>query len=312
MNWSLYLGDAATVLRTLPKQSVRCCVTSPPYYGLRDYDVEGQIGREAQPTEYVARLVEVFREVRRVLYDDDDGTLWVNLGDSYARNGGTPGGGNRELMHLEGKQKRMTKVPEGSGLKPKDLLGMPWRTAFALQEDGWYLRCDIVWHKPNPMPEQVIDRPTKAHEYVFLLAKSERYFYDYKAILEPFADARMGRDGGKKKSQRNRGGRDDGLTKPSGIDPSKNGGKNKRSVWTLSSEPSREKHYASFPTKLVEPCVLAGSAVGDAVLDPFCGTSTTGVVALRHGRRFIGVDLSEEYLKISQRRLSERQEEEAA
>jgi len=177
-------GDWVEQLKTLPDESVHCCVTSPPYWGLRDYGVRGQLGLEKTPEEYVARVVDGFREVRRVIRTD--GTLWMNLGDSYARNGGEPGGGNRELMHLEGKQRRMLSLPDNSwGLKPKDLVGIPWRVAFALQADGWYLRSDIIWHKPNPMPESVTDRPTKSHEYIFLLSKSQKYFYDAQAIAEP-------------------------------------------------------------------------------------------------------------------------------
>lgn len=306
MSFALYQGDAGACARCFPQGCVRTCITSPPYWGLRDYGVDGQIGLEVTPEEFVAKLVAVFREVRQLLADD--GTLWVVIGDCFTSNNRK----YRDRDQMLGARGMNFRAPTPQGLKAKELVGIPWRLAFALQADGWFLRSDIIWHKLQPMPESVQDRPTRAHEYVFMFAKSERYFYNHKAILEPFADARMGRDGGKKSSERNRGGRDDGFTTPSGIDPSANGGKNKRSVWSLSAELSKVPHYASYPTKLVEPMVLAGSAPGDLVLDPFCGTATTGVVALRHGRRFVGFDLSAEYLTYSWNRLTNLQQQEAA
>lgn len=263
----IIVGDCIDVLRTMQDRSVHCCVTSPPYWGLRDYGVEGQIGLEETPEAYVARLVEVFREVRRVLRDD--GTCWVNLGDSYANDtkwGGTTGGKHVTALHGEnvGRGKRNT------GLKAKDLVGIPWRVAFALQADGWYLRQDIIWAKPNPMPESVTDRCTKSHEYIFLLSKSARYFYDAEAIKESaggwngskFDDARdleirpnTGRGprfGGNKFPDAGSDGPYSGnVYHPSGT-------RNKRSVWTVPSAPFKEAHFATFPPRLIEPCILAG------------------------------------------------------
>jgi DNA modification methylase len=240
--------------------------------------------------------VEVFREVRRVLRDD--GTLWLNLGDSYARNGGETGGGNRELLHLDGTQCRMLKVPSGTGLKPKDLCGIPWRVAFGLQADGWYLRSDIIWHKPNPMPESVTDRPTKAHEYLFLLAKSERYYYDAAAIAEDSVCDRM------------RG----PALHPDTVSTNGNGGlcrremqetRNKRTVWTVPTFSYAEAHFATFPPALIEPCILAGCPEGGTILDPFSGSGTTGVVSLRADRNYIGIELNAEYVEMSRNRIYE-------
>ena len=255
---------------------MNCCVTSPPYWGLRDYGCTGQIGLERTPEEYVAALVAVFREVRRVLRDD--GTLWLNLGDCYARNGGTPGGGNRELMHMEGKQTRMCRIPSGCGLKEKDLAGIPWRVAFALQADGWYLRQDIIWSKLSPMPESVTDRCTKSHEYIFLLTKSANYYYDAKAIAEPvvrgaagstFTDGKTGVNGMGRVSEKPREERET---------------RNKRSVWTVAAAPFPGAHFATFPPKLIEPCILAGCPEGGVCLDPFFGA-----VRLRSYRSLLGV-----------------------
>jgi DNA modification methylase len=275
------VGDVRTRLAELPDGSVQTCITSPPYWGLRDYGQGDQIGLEPTPKEYVAQLVDVFREVRRVLADD--GTLWLNLGDSYGAD--------------------------------KQLMGMPWRVAFALQEDGWYLRQDIIWAKPNPMPEGITDRCTKAHEYVFLLSKSPRYRYDRKAVLEPFADKRMGNPGAYKWSYANdpetgRGVR--GLGGPN-TKLQENGwnadgavkGRNRRSVWTIPSKPFRGAHFAVMPEALVEPCILAGSSPGDLVLDPFTGSGTVGLVALRHGRDFVGVELNPQYAAMAETRISE-------
>lgn len=302
MSYALIHGDALEALRDMPDNTVQCCVTSPPYYGLRNYGVVGQIGNEGDPVEYVKRLTDVFREVRRVM--TPEGTLWLNLGDSYAANRGCQAAstkGGPKHSPAQAAAQSSNRVP--TGLKPKDLIGIPWRVAFALREDGWYLRMDNIWHKPNPMPESVTDRPTKAHEYMFLLAASEHYYYDRKAILEPFSDERQGQDGGRRPSERNRGGRTDGLTKPSGINPSANGGRNKRSVWTIAPQPYKGAHVAVFPEKLVEPCVLAGCPPGGRVLDPFCGSGTTGAVALRHGRDFTGIDLNADYLDLARTRL---------
>lgn len=305
----LLCGEAEQMLSCFAEKEYQCCITSPPYWGLRDYGNTLQIGLEPTPDEYIDRLVAVFSQVRRVLRDN--GTLWLNIGDTYNNCDKWGGGGVNTGKH--------TKAPDGTvpswsgvrrkrrsldGIKPKDLVGIPWMLAFALRKDGWYLRADIIWHKPAPMPESVKDRPTKAHEYLFLLAKNEKYFYDYKAILEPFADSRMGKDGGKGKSIRNIGGRTDGLTKPNNIDPSKNGGRNARDVWTVSAQPYAKAHFAVFPEKLVEPCVLAGSKPGDLVLDPFMGSGTVGVVCNRLGREFTGIELNPDYIKLAEERLS--------
>jgi DNA modification methylase len=289
MNECLF-GDCRDTMRDLIAQGVKVqmCVTSPPYFGLRDYGHPGQLGLEQTPAEYVANMVEVFSLVWYLLADD--GVLWLNLGDSYARNGGEQGGGNRELLHLEGKQTRMLRIPDGSGLKPKDLIGIPWRVAFALQEAGWYLRQDIIWHKPNPMPESVTDRCTKAHEYMFLLTKSERYYFDNEAIKEPaltpgkFNGSTCGKTGAN--GDRNDGGR-------GGIEGG--GTRNRRSVWTIATTPYSGAHFATFPPDLIEPCILAGSRVGDIVLDPFFGSGTTGQVSQALGRQWVGCELNPEY-----------------
>lgn len=312
-------GDCRDVLRTLPDESVHCVVTSPPYFRLRDYGVNGQIGLEPTPDDYVAEMVAVFREVRRVLRSD--GTLWLNLGDSYAGSG--RGGNPAESQHR--KQATNTGKPvwrkdnpdknkgfsnrDGigwvNGLKPKDLIGIPWRVAFALQADGWWLRQDIIWSKPNPMPESVTDRCTKAHEYLFLLTKAERYFFDAGAIAEPFADERFGASGvrpgvrQKYAESATRGG-DQGLEKFNG---SGRAGRNKRSVWTVNSHPFPDAHFATFPPALIEPCIKAGCPEGGTVLDPFGGAGTTGLVADRLGRNAILIELNPEYAAMAVRRI---------
>jgi DNA modification methylase len=287
----ILVGDALERLQGVPDGSVQTCVTSPPYWGLRDYGNDGQLGLEPTPDEYVANMVAVFREVRRVLADD--GTLWLNLGDSYA--GGGRGG-------LQGHS------PEG--LKPKDLVGIPWRVAFALQADGWWLRQDIIWHKPNPMPESVTDRCTKAHEYVFLLSKSARYFYDAPAVSESAVTpagvtwqqrkaagvASNNRGASQVGNVRTHGSGDHNLTR-------QDGQRNRRSVWTIATKPYSGAHFAVMPADLVEPCILAGSKSGDTVLDPFTGSGTVGMVALRHGRKFIGVELNPEYAQLAESRI---------
>ena len=309
-------GDALTLLREMPAGSVRCCVTSPPYWGLRDYGHAGQIGLERTPEEYVARLVEVFREVRRVLADD--GTLWLNLGDSYASNGpGSWGSSDKSTLTTAsrkgawapGKTVGTTPVRDCSGLKPKDLCGIPWRVAFALQADGWYLRSDIIWAKPNPMPESVTDRPTKAHEYLFLLSKSQRYYYDAAAIAEPLAEASAERYGyafGGAKTEALIEANRDGVGQRTRVlgERETPTGRNRRTVWTVPTQPFAEAHFAVMPEALVEPCILAGSSVGDTVLDPFAGSGTVGVVALRHGRRFMGCELNRTYAVMARNRIS--------
>jgi DNA modification methylase len=312
-DWQILEGDCREVLKTLDAGSVQCVVTSPPFWGLRDYGIgDSQLGLEPTPKLYVEHLVEIFREVRRVLRDD--GTVWVNLGDSY--HSGDRGGYRKDSHRWEGSPLQPSakgthmevvspnRLPQ-KGLKDKDLVGIPWRTAFALQADGWWLRSDIVWSKPNPMPESVTDRPTRAHEYIFLLTKRARYFYDADAIREPFADGRMGNPGtyesvhpGAKGILRD--GKHPGWNQNGDITA-----RNKRSVWHIATEPFPEAHFAVFPTKLIEPCVLAGSAKGDLVLDPFCGSGTVGVVALRHGRRFIGIDANPEYCEMARRRIDQ-------
>lgn len=307
---TILCGDVRQRLAELPDGSVQECITSPPYWGLRDYGHDGQIGLEKTPDEYVAGLVEVFREVRRVLADD--GTLWLNLGDSYAsgevgRHDGynpTRAGGTGTNKPFGTRQQ----VRPRTGLKPKDLVGIPWRVAFALQADGWWLRQDIIWAKPNPMPESVTDRCTKAHEYVFLLAKSDRYLYDRTAIWSPAATA-GGKSGfattGDAGYQAVAMGR-----KPSGNQiPEKAASyvrpnfANKRSVWTIPTKPYAGAHFAVMPEALVEPCILAGSRPCDLVLDPFAGSGTVGVVALRHNRHFIGVELNPEYAALAETRI---------
>ncbi len=269
----IHTGDSLAVLQTLPAASVQCCVTSPPYWGLRDYGHVGQIGLEETPEQYVARLVAVFAEVRRVLADD--GVLWLNLGDSY-----------------------------GSG---KQLIGIPWRVAFALQADGWYLRSDTIWHKPNPMPESVRDRPTKAHEYVFMLSKSARYYWDQDAVREPATcTARPAT------SRQKTGGKHGEALRAAGARGHKGGnlghnkpenGRNIRSVWTIPTQPYSGAHFAVMPPALADRCIKSGSRVGDTVLDPFSGAGTTGLVARRLRRQYVGIELNPEFADMARRRI---------
>lgn len=331
-------GDCRDVLRTLPDESVQMCVTSPPYFGLRDYGVAGQMGLESSPEEFIAGMVEVFGEVRRVLRED--GTLWLNIGDSYATNGG-PGwqgkNGQRADRRFTGTRNTVAMREQArtafDGYKPKDLMGIPWMLAFALRADGWYLRQEIIWHKPNPMPESISDRCTKAHESIFLLAKSAKYFFNAKAIAEPASPNTHSRGkvkmpdgwdtgaGGHGSFHRN--GRQKGETRPVGVGPksadedSKVKGKvsfhagtvdvlderNKRSVWTIPTAPFKEAHFATFPPALVEPCILAGCPEGGTVLDPFFGAGTTGLVADRLRRDCIGIELNTEYAAIARKRI---------
>ena len=299
------VGDARSL--PLATGTVQCCVTSPPYWGLSDYGVPGQLGLEATPDAYVASMVAVFREVRRVLRDD--GVVFCNLGDSYAAGGmgGHDRGGNATFHgHSERQGDRIPKkAPDG--LKPKDLVGIPWRVAFALQADGWYLRSDIIWAKPNPMPESVTDRPTKSHEYVFLLTKSARYFWDADAVREPHADdwhdrASTWRNGEAKQQSRGESYHPYGEAKPFANPPNPLG-RNLRSVWSIATQPYPEAHFATMPEKLVEPCIKAGSKPGDLVLDPFAGSGTVGKVALELNRRFVGVELNPLYVGMARRRM---------
>lgn len=254
-------GDAKVVLPKLPDKSIQCCVTSPPYWSLRDYDIPGQIGLEPTIDQFINRLVEVFSEVKRVL--TDDGVLWLNIGDAY-----TSGDRGYRAPDKKNPVRAMAYRPDTpEGLKPKDLIGIPWKLAFALQRDGWYLRSDIIWHKPNCMPESVKDRPTRSHEYVFLFSKSERYYYNNDAIREE-------------------------------------NGRNKRTVWSIPTQPFKGAHFATFPTTLIEPCILAGSHPSDFVLDPFFGSGTVGVICDKLGRRYVGIELQPEYIKIAIERLN--------
>ncbi|NYT61864.1 site-specific DNA-methyltransferase [Alcaligenaceae bacterium] len=263
-NAKIILGDARKVLARIPSNSFRCCVTSPPYWGLRDYSIDGQIGAENNVGDFVKDLVAIFREVRRTL--TDDGTLWLNIGDSY-----TSGGRTWRAPDSKNVARGMSyRAPTPEGLKPKDLIGVPWRVAFALQEDGWYLRSDNIWYKPNCQPESVKDRPTRSHEYLFLLSKSEKYFYDHEAIKEPAANGKT---------------------------------RNKRTVWQVNTEPFSGAHFAVFPPSLVEPCILAGSQEGDTVLDPFFGSGTVGLVCQKLNRRCTGIELNQDYAEIAKQRL---------
>jgi site-specific DNA-methyltransferase (adenine-specific) len=307
---TIHNGDCIEVLRTLPDESVQCCVTSPPYWGLRDYGHNAQIGLESTPEAYVGRMVEVFREVRRVLRED--GTLWLNLGDSYANKGAKDssvvGGFTGERIRAGAKgimDSRPREIPDG--LKPKDLVGIPWRVAFALQADGWYLRQDIVWHKPNPMPESVTDRCTKAHEYVFLMAKSQRYYYDAEAISEAGAwcGKQLGIVRGKKVRAESMGRKPSG-NEVAGADATSPDRRNRRSVWTVCTKPYSGAHFAVMPPDLVKPCILAGCPEGGVVLDPFMGSGTVAAVAQDAGRRAIGIELNPEYCKLIAKRFKQR------
>lgn len=346
----IYHGDTRALLKKIPDGSIHCCVTSPPYWGLRDYGVDGQIGLEETPEEFVVSMVKIFREVKRALRPD--GTLWLNIGDSYAQDskrGGKMGGKHAKGLHgTTGIGRNRNK----SGLPGKNLVGIPWRVAFALQADGWYLRQDIIWAKPNPMPESVTDRCTKSHEYIFLMSKAARYFYDNEAIKEPAGEkgsansfrggcyvngntdnSTMGKrtvSGNKKVKvpsgwDTNKGSHDKLIgrykKRPSKKKGSFNGKteamahtgqnafravtdtRNKRSVWVVGSQPFKKAHFATFPPKLIEPCILAGCPKGGTVLDPFFGSGTTGYVALENNRNFIGFELNPDYIKIAEDRI---------
>ena len=292
MRDTILFGDCRKTLCAFLPNSARMCVTSPPYYGLRNYGGEDyQIGLEESPEEYIRNLVEVFREVRNVL--TEDGTLWVNIGDSYYNY--RPGKG--QALNKQSVSNTKQDLPDKcarrgnklDGLKEKDLIGIPWMLAFALRADGWYLRQDIIWHKPNPMPESVRDRCTKSHEYIFLLSKNRKYYYDNEAIKEPAKD--WGTRDRSKGKYHNEG---TGLQPHSGLEKSYPT-KNKRSVWSITNKPYRGSHFAVFPPDLIEPCILAGSEKGDIVLDPFMGSGTTAMVSKKLGRDYIGCELHEEY-----------------
>lgn len=321
-------GDCRKVLLELETESVNCCVTSPPYFGLRDYGCEGQIGLEKTPEEFVERMVNIFREVRRVL--TNDGTLWLNLGDSYNGSGKATGRDGLQDAELSEKQSSnhgslVAKATRLESLKPKDLIGIPWRVAFALQANGWYLRQDIIWHKPNPMPESVLDRCTKAHEYIFMFSKSERYHYDNEAIQEdaveaaasgltggaydcpgskPQANARARETDKQRGHGRRHAGFNDRWDAMSKTEQC-SGKRNKRSVWTVAPASYPGAHFATFPTALIKPCILAGCPKGGTVLDPFGGSGTTGEVARDAGCHAILIELNESYIPLIDKRLEQ-------
>lgn len=311
---NLLIGDCRNILPSLPDKLVQCVVTSPPYFRLRDYGIEGQIGLEDSVEDYVNSLVNVFREVKRIL--KDDGTLWLNLGDSYAGSGknrnakGIDYGLKEEYEDAHHKGRRrgiIKKTPLSGKLKHKDLIGVPWRVAFALQDDGWYLRQDIIWNKPNVMPEAVKDRCTKSHEYIFLLSKNKKYYFDNEAIKEPVVSIKGNnktfRNGGvytKKQSYFNSKKIE---AETHGNKPNESGKRNKRDVWTIPTYPYTEAHFAAFPTALIQPCILAGSREGDIILDPFFGSGTVAEVAALFNRNWMGIDINEEYAPLYKKRL---------
>jgi DNA modification methylase len=296
---TLLHGDALEVAKTIPSGSVQTIVTSPPYFGLRDYGADGQMGAEGTLDGYVAGMVALFSELRRTLADD--GTLWLNLGDSY-----TASEGQRKVTDAAGSKQQTKRGSTGSpstyipGVAPKNLMGVPWRVALALQADGWILRSDIIWAKPNPMPESVTDRPTKSHEYLFLLAKAPRYYYDAEAIQEDANPAYASRYesgfGGTKNEHLQASGQ---SRIPVQGNREYTGKRNKRTVWEVATVPFPGSHFAVYPPELVRPCVLAGSRPGDTVLDPFSGSGTTGMVSTQEGRKYIGIDLNADYLDLS-------------
>lgn len=337
----IYFGDCRELMKQMINDGVRVqtCITSPPYFGLRDYGVDGQLGLEATVDEYVENMVQVFRLVRELLHDD--GTLWLNLGDSYAGSGrgmtrtGLNDGKNPKTKGLILPKQNAAQ----SNLKPKDLIGIPWRVAFALQADGWYLRQDIIWHKPNPMPESITDRCTKAHEYIFLFSKSRKYYFDHQSIKEPVAESSLkrlaqnidaqagseravGKTNGPMKAVISRSLRDNFKrteSKRAVVHPNQSLGthraeradseydlftRNKRSVWQVSTKPYKGAHFATYPIELIEPCVLSGSRVRDVILDPFMGSGTTAEAAQKHGRRWIGCELNPANKPLQQARIN--------
>jgi DNA modification methylase len=325
----IIIADAFEGLKKIPDKTVNCCITSPPYYGLRDYGVAGQIGLEKTPGEYIERLVKVFHEVWRVLRDD--GTLWLNIADSYAGSGKGAWknkSAQKETYVLDPESTPAKMARTWNGIKPKDLIGIPWMLAFALRADGWYLRQDIIWSKPNPMPESVKDRCTKSHEYIFLLSKSPRYYYDASAIAEPVAESTIrrlsepnlkdqsgstraqGKSNGNMKAVPSRYGGKKYTEYPDAFYRTKSGNayefhdkRNKRSVWNVSTKPFKGAHFATFPVELITPCVLAGCPVGGTVLDPFLGSGTTGKAATILDRGFIGIEINPNYAQMSKERV---------
>jgi DNA modification methylase len=297
MSIKILQGNCLETLSSLEEKSVNTCVTSPPYWGLRDYGNGDQLGQEETPEKFVESLVNVFREVRRVLRDD--GTVWLNLGDSYNGSGGQ--GTKPNIMSKEAAEGRGGKAIKVNGIKPKDLIGIPWRVAFALQADGWYLRQDIIWSKPNPMPESVTDRCTKAHEYIFLLSKSPKYYYDSEAIKEDSAESskdRLNQDIKNQKGSSRVPGKTNGTMNAVGGEK-----RNKRSVWAVATQSYSEAHFATYPPELIKPCILAGCPEGGTVLDPFGGSGTTAQVASNLNRNAILCELNPEYVEIAKGRL---------
>ena len=306
----IVIGDCREIMRRWSADGVKVqtCVTSPPYFGLRDYGVDGQIGLEQTPEQYIAAMVEVFRCVRDVLADD--GTLWLNIGDSYVgamsqhKDSGSFGETSCISKKTQGGIPQTGRVERNrllreNGLKQKDLIGIPWMLAFALRADGWYLRQDIIWHKPNPMPESVRDRCTKAHEYIFLLSKSERYYFDSEAMQEDAVKgaARSSFNTGKTATHQ--------MGRSSNAERVEDGKRNRRSVWTVATRPYKGAHFATFPPALIEPCILAGSRVGDIVLDPFMGSGTTAFVAKSHQRNYLGCELNPNYVDLQRDRVKQ-------
>lgn len=286
-------GDCIEVLKGIEDRSVNCCVTSPPYWGLRNYGVDGQLGLENTPNEYVDNLVRAFREIRRVL--KHDGTLWLNLGDSYAGNC-SQSSNNGRAGYGNPREKIVSRLFDG--IKSKDLIGIPWRVAFALQADGWYLRQDIIWHKPNPMPESVTDRCTKSHEYIFLLSKSQKYYYNNESIKEQASPDTSVRDRDSTKLNNC-----PGRTKMGGLKVNNYEYRNKRDVWTIPTQPFSEAHFATFPKDLIRPCIRAGCPVNGIVIDPFMGSGTTACVCIEENRNYLGIELNHKYIKIAENRI---------
>ena len=304
MSWEIRVGNCLEKLNELPENSIHCGVTSPPYFALRNYQNDEQIGQEETPEEFVENLVEVFRGVKRVLRDD--GTLWLNIGDTYSRGNrgkvvppaGVAATKNDDIKYGDLETPKLNSHPV---IKQKDLIGVPWRVAFALQADGWYLRSEIIWHKPNPMPESVRDRPTRAHEQIFLLTKNEKYYYDAESIKTESKISRNRKTSHKRIAQDWEDGAE--LQTHSGFDKEYPKA-NKRDVWSVSVKSYPGAHFATYPPDLIEPCILAGCPVGGTVLDPFSGAATTGVVACQNNRNYIGIELNPEYAKLSEDRLS--------